>query len=245
LLRVMRRYNELQAARMHNLLKPFRSLFAKPFLSYSTVDLLRKNLVLSDQLQDSLATFRRASRFGSDEPIFKRESLPLPEIPINPAFETNRRLGDLLDYLDRMKPLVVECGELIRNLNDAAIQMLADFGRSTRRADTSNKIIIAFAAASLLVTAVFSVWSFYDSRAQDDRTEALLRALLQDAQSQREEQTKAVTALIGSLRAEITSLDNGSRQAQANLEALIAALTQAVKEMQDDDGAPPSNAPPQ
>jgi hypothetical protein len=125
LLHMVRGYNAAQAARMRKLLGPIHSAFSRPLLSESTLDLLRKNFTLSDRLQNSLAGFRQARHRGLDEGLLRPEPPVPPNIPENPVYETNKQLGDLLSYLDRMEPLVVESGELIRNLNDAAIQMLA------------------------------------------------------------------------------------------------------------------------
>ena len=265
LLRVVKEYNKVQATRMGKFLEPFASL-AKPLFSNSTVDLLRKNLMLSDRLKDSLAGVQQATNLVRDQPLLRPEPPRMPDLrpPENPTYETNRRLNTMLDYADRVEPLVVESGELIRNLNEAAIQMLADFGRSTRRAETFNKIIISIAALSLFVTAVFSVWSFFDARkrsegttamlaaqsvqttslveSQDSRVTSLLRAFQREAEDRSEEQRRAFTALIDSLRADAARADETRKQEQRELEGLLNALSTAVTTMNGQDQAAPDTS---
>jgi hypothetical protein len=248
LLRAMRRYQKALSRRLAKTLAPLTSLFAKPIFSPSTLDAIRKNVLLSDQLQDTVKAFRQ---MGRPPDFVQPEFKPLP-IPENPAYETNRRLAGLLDYVDRMEPLVVQSAELIGNVNDAAIKMLRDFGRSTRRAEIYSKIMITVAALSLLFTAV---WSFFDGRrrseetaqlvgtlrtqidplitGQDDQFERLVHAFETDSQRRSNEQQKAFSNLIDSLRSEF------AQQAESTRQALTKALSDAAARAGEERPASP------
>jgi hypothetical protein len=57
----------------------------------------------------------------------------IPDMPSNPAFETNARLNDVILLMQEMRPLATESANLIRSMNDTSIRMLADFGDNARR----------------------------------------------------------------------------------------------------------------
>lgn len=237
LLRVMRNYSTAQSIRMKKFLKPFSSFLSKPLFSAPTLDAIQKNALLSSRLDETLSVLRQS------QPEY--EPIPIPE---NPTYETNRRLNRVINYLEDMQPLVIESGQLIRSLNDAAIRMLGDFGRSTQRAESFSKIIIAIAAISLVVTAVFFVLSFFDARegsedakqftaaqnaqfeklitSQNDRFEQLFKALGRESQLAQENLKKTLDALIQSQQAEL------NRRSEADRKWLPEVISEALKKIE-------------
>jgi hypothetical protein len=266
LLRAVRRYNHGLTARMQKVLEPFQkaatalgSLFKNPPLSGSTINALRKNFAQSDRLQASLGRLREVGPLQWAQP----KPLPSLELPENPAHETNRRLGRLLAVLERTEPVIIESGQLVRDLNNVAIRMLADFGRSTRRGEGFNKIIIGIAAFTFVVTAIFSTWSFFDARkrteeaaaliatlrtdtgeltaSEDRRLERLVQDFLRDSLARRDEQSKVMAALLETLHAEQDRLGQRMLEDRLELRRALQSLTDAVRKPEANPEPPAKN----
>ena len=160
LVRVLRRYLDEKTTRIRKMFRPvFGSLFRNTFSS-ATEDLLKKHVSLSDQLGKTLRGL------GSDltgprlasivEP--RHMDIKVPVLPENPIYETNRRLGDVLDHAEEVRPIILQSAELFQSMSNTALQMHADFNRSARYSLFVSLIVVCIAGVSLVVTALYS-WS--------------------------------------------------------------------------------------
>ena len=172
LLRFFQRYTKEQSRRLKDVMAPYRGLsksFLKGFefkspLSDISKGLITKNMFHSDRLRELSRGFDALKKVKAAIPATIAPIYDPPhhiKIPENPTFETNRRLNDVLDHMDEMRPLVAESANLIGSMNNAAIQMIADFGRNARRTEIYTWFLIIMAVSSLAITAFFS-WSNYE-----------------------------------------------------------------------------------
>jgi hypothetical protein len=191
---------------MKNIAGPFSGL------SKATEDALRQNLFLSERLRGLTGGFETglARSAEIEKPVFR-----LPEIPPNPAYETNARLNDVLDHMGEIGLLAAESANLIRSMNDASIRMLADFGRNAQRTEFYTKITITIAAASLGITALFSVLGYFREDPADQLTQQI--GALSEAQDQRTER------LIAAFEARL------SKQSAEDRKAFADAVREAMK----------------
>ena len=108
------------------------SLFAD-----TTLDSMRRNLSISDQLNDTIAKYSRSLSHAdlglaaSQSHVLNRLSpeLRIPEfrVPENPIHETNKKLGSVVEQIEDLRPMAAQAAQLIRSMNDAAIRMQADY----------------------------------------------------------------------------------------------------------------------
>lgn len=227
LLRVLRQYNNTTANLWSQIAKRFAGVGRLSHLSDPTVEVLRRNAELSKKLGASLDQIRKAT-IVPDAILQKHVQTHKPLlIPENPAHETNRRLAHLLNFANRMEPLVLESGELIRNLNDSAIRMLEDFGKSSRRSGIYNMVVITIAALTLVVTAAFSSWDLFSSQQPSKETLALIsaqRSQMQELTSKFDLRTQAL----------VDALQNSGREQSHTLADQINALKEELKRLDGD-----------
>ena len=170
LVRVLRGYLDEQVKRNKRLLKHFTDSNFNNIFSNATEDLLKKHVSLSNQL----ATTLQSLRSGTTEPYLGSLAEPIhvginkiPTPPENPVYETNRRLGDVLDHAEELRPIILQSAELFRNMSDTALLMHADFNRSARKSLNVSILVACIATVSLVVTALYSWWSYEQSTVQE------------------------------------------------------------------------------
>ena len=174
LVRVLRHYFDVQAKRNKRLLKHFTGSNFNNIFSDATKDLLKQNVSLSDQLSTTLrglnSSFTGPHSGSIAEPrhldLTRHLDLKVPTIPENPVHETNRRLSDVLDHAEELRPIILQLAELFRNMNDTALQMHADFNRSARKSLIVSILVACIATVSLVVAALYSWWSYEQSTVQ-------------------------------------------------------------------------------
>jgi hypothetical protein len=88
LARVYRRYLDEQNRRLKQMMPPLSGI------SQATQNLLRENFLLSDRLRGLGGALESAAARPLEKPSFR-----IPDIPPNPAYETNARLKDVIDYM--------------------------------------------------------------------------------------------------------------------------------------------------
>ena len=168
LVRVLCRYLDEQADRTKRMWRPFSgSLFRNTF-SNATEDLLKKHVSLSDQLGETLRGLAPELRPHLDSIIEPRYmDIEVPTLPEDPGHETNRRLGDVLDHAEELRPIILQSAELFRSMSDTALQMQVDFNRSARQSLFVSFLVACIATSSLVVTAVYSWWSYENISVKD------------------------------------------------------------------------------
>lgn len=98
-----------------------------------------------------------------------RPSMPefsIPHIPPNPIHETNDKLEDLLDHTEQTNQLlhgyIGESTKLLSTLNASILSMASDAAEDGKETRKQNRFMIWLAAGSLLLTALFSAWTYWD-----------------------------------------------------------------------------------
>lgn len=155
-------------------------LLGKSLYKDTTIDSIKSNLSLSDKLHESILGFNKSSM---KEEFVNSESFKPIKFPENPIYETNKRLNTVISTMESMKPLVADSAELIRSMNDTAIQMQADFIKSARGNQLYAKWAMAIAVFSLFVTSYFSWLGYEESKKQGleaEKTEKMMETYQQD-----------------------------------------------------------------
>ena len=86
-------------------------------------------------------------------------------------------------------------------MNAVALRMQADFIRNTRRNEIYTRIIIGIAAASLVLTAMFSWWSYTDAHGRAEESARLLKAYQAEIQVLTQAQDERLEELIRAVEA--------------------------------------------
>jgi len=191
LIRVLRRYFKDQGSRLKRMLEPVSGLLASSSLmeqykklveplsirmasgvfNNSALEALRRNLSMSDQLQDTIKAFKQ-NTFDREiaRSTFEPELTQLRplNIPDNPLIETNKRLGSMLEQIGEMRSLAAQSAELISNMNDTALAMQAGFMSNARSTQIYTQIAIGIAVLSLVVSSLFSWLSYSDGKQQTE-----------------------------------------------------------------------------
>lgn len=202
LIRVLRRYLDEQSCRLKKMMEPVSGLLASSALAEqykklvepissrlassmfndSAVESFRRNLSMSDQLQDTIKAFKQSTLDRDMARSLIEPRLPefrLPPILESPIVETNKRLGSMLEQMREMRPLVTQSAELIGNMNDTALKMQASFMNNARSTQMYALLAIGIAVVSLLVSSFFSWLSYSDARQQSDKNDTQIK-LFQD-----------------------------------------------------------------
>ena len=228
LVRALRRYLDEQTERIDRTLRPYSGkLFGNPF-SNTTRDFIRRHVSLSDQLTRTLGrlgpglTERHVGRMVNQE----SPKLEIPPLPENPVHETNRRLGDVLDHAEELRPIILESTALFQSMSNTALEMHADFNRSARRSLHVSLLVVCIATASLAVTALYAWWSYEQTSVQDAQYQRNLREQEAQFQSLFEQQDNRYRHLLGIQDKQLqTLMERHDAQVERIIESLHAANT--------------------
>ncbi len=218
--RVLRHHAAERRRQSDRLLKSVSgSLFAD-----TTLDSMRRNLSISDQLKDTIAKYTRglsATDLGLAASQFDVLNRPPPEIrmpdfrmPENPIHETNKKLGSVVDQIEDLRPMAAQAAQLIRSMNDAAIRMQADYIANAASTGRQTRIAIWIAAVSLFVSAVglgissfFSYQSYVDAKVSGGQADAQIKAFQAEIRAltaaQRNDQAAIAKAIMDAQRAAV------------------------------------------
>ncbi len=157
-----------------------RSMF-----SLHTANLAKENALLSSRLQERLSSFFRP-RITSSDGVTEGKATAvvpefrMPEAPEPPAFETNRRMEELIREVVAQGQITKDSASLLRSLNDLGVNMLAEFAKNAKdTGDTNRRLLIGtvITAAIAAVTLIASGWLAYLSlqvaRTSDHRLELI------------------------------------------------------------------------
>lgn len=218
--RVLRHHAAERKRQSDRLLKSVSgSLFAD-----TTLDSMRRNLSMSDQLNDTIARYSRSlsstdlGLTASQFDVFNRPSpeLRMPEfrVPDNPIHETNKKLGSVVEQIEDLRPMAAQAAQLIRSMNDAAIRMQADYianatstGRQTRVAIWIAAVSLFVSAVGLGVSSVFSYQSYAEAKASGGQSDAQIKAFQTEIRAltaaQRNDQAAIAKAIVDAQRAAV------------------------------------------
>jgi len=191
------------------MLEPVSSLLATNIYKDSTLESLRMNFSLSDQLKDSIKAYDRLSVNGilgraAYEPVIPQ--MPEIRIPENPLFETNKRLNKVLELIESMRPLASQSAELISNMNDTALRMQSDSIGNARKTEWYTRIAIGIAVLSLVVSSLFSWLSYsnakHDAAKNDKQMEAFQKEIRNLIAAQEKDRSILVKALNDSFQSQ-------------------------------------------
>lgn len=221
LIRVLDRYFEGQRDRIKDLLgshssassrlieefkqlaEPLSSRLGKGIFNDSALESIRRNLSMSDRLQDTIKAFNQRTL---DQGIPKTLIDPSPlqirplQIPESPIIETNRRLAAVLDQVQEMRPLVAQSAELIGNMNDTALKMQASFMVNASSTRLYALIAIAITALGLVISSIFSWLSYADGNKQSERSAAQTKLFQKEIQNLIAAQDRDRAALVSALK---------------------------------------------
>ena len=224
LVRVLRRYLDEQGERMKRMLRPLSGSLFRNIFSNATEGLVKKHVSLSNELGKTLRGLRPGLTGAQMGSIVERgySNIEIPPLPENPVNETNRRLGDVLEHADELRPIILQSAELFRNMSDTALQMHGDFNRSARQSLFVSLVVVCIATASLVVTALYSWWSYEQSLVQE--TQYLRKLSDQQAQIETliEQQHDRYQLLLG----------NQNKQLKAIIERQDAQVEQLIESLQ-------------
>lgn len=221
LIRVLDRYFEGQRDRIKDLLgsnssassklieefkhltEPLSSRFSKGIFNDSALESMRRNLSMSDRLQDTIKAFNQ-STLDQGIPKTLIDPSPLPILPLqmpeSPIIETNRRLTAVLDQMQEMRPLVAQSAELIGNMNDTALKMHASFMTNASSTRWYALIAIGIAVLSLVVSSLFSWLSYRDGVHQSANADAQIGLFQKEIRNLIAAQDKDRAVLVGALK---------------------------------------------
>lgn len=139
-------------------------------LSSSGFDALEASMSASERLRETLekATFKGDPYRSVMDSAPRRFETIQP--PPNPIYETNRRLGHLVNSIAEMRDLAIQTAEMQRGLNQVATEILDKFVVGSKAAEESStknlgiaKIAMAAAVASVFLTLLVSIFQFATS----------------------------------------------------------------------------------
>ena len=221
LIRVLHRYFEAQGERLKKILEPLAngativghlkklteplsSRLASSAFDASTLESLRRNLSISDQLKDTLRAFEKNTIAREVFPDSSRLEVQVPpsiHLVENPLVETNRRLGSMLDQIGEMRTLAAQSAELIANMNQTALQMQANFINNARSTQRSALFAIWIAVLSLVTASGFSWLSYSDGKDQSEKNNSQISLYQAEVAKLISAQEKDRAVLVGALKA--------------------------------------------
>lgn len=190
---------------------------SKPVFAETTLDAIRKNLGLSDQLQNTIAKYTdslKADRLNLAEPKLDVFAHRMPElhIPKNPIYETNKTLENVVKQIEDLRPMAAQAAQLISSMNDTALSMQVNYIKNAEETGRQTKIAMRIAAAGLVLTVIglaissyFSYQSSIDSNESGQKSDAQIKAFqieIRDlAAAQHEERAALLKAITDGQRA--------------------------------------------
>lgn len=187
---------------MKKIMEPLSSRMATSMFKDSTLESLRGNFSLSDQLQETIKAFNQSTLDASMSSVtFEPTTVHMRDlrIPENPVFETNRQLNGVLEHIENIRPIVVQSAELIGNMNDTALRMQADFMSNARSTQKYAWVAIGIAVVSLVVSSFFSWLSYNDAKQVAARNDAQLELFQQEIRNLIVAQEKDRVVLVNTL----------------------------------------------
>lgn len=213
LVRAFRHYAAEQKAQWKRMIESV----SKPVFAETTLDSIRKNLGLSDQLQNTIAKYTdslKADRLNLAEPKLDVFAHRLPElhIPKNPIYETNRTLENVVKQIEDLRPMAAQAAQLISSMNDTALSMQVNYIKNAEETGRQTKIAMRIAAAGLVLTVIglaissyFSYQSSIDSNESGQKSDAQIKAfqieIRDQAAAQHEERAALLKAITDGQRA--------------------------------------------
>ena len=190
---------------------------SKPVFAETTLDSIRKNLGLSDQLQNTIAKYTdslKADRLNFAErklDVFAHR-MPALHIPKNPIYETNKTLENVVKQIEDLRPMAAQAAQLIGSMNDTALSMQVNYIKNAEETGRQTKIAMRIAAAGLVLTVIglaissyFSYQSSIDSNESGQKSDAQIKAFqieIRDlAAAQHEERAALLKAITDGQRA--------------------------------------------
>ncbi|MCB1964776.1 MAG: hypothetical protein KDI64_01660 [Candidatus Accumulibacter sp.] len=221
LIRILHRYFQDQGERLKKILEPLakEDTIARhltklkeslPFrlagsaFDASTLESLRRNLGMSDQLKDTLRAFEKntiAREVLPDSSRLEAQAPPSIHPAKNLLIEKNRRLGSILDQIGEMRTLAAQSAGLIANMNQTALQMQANFISNARSTQKSAQVAIGIAVLSLGATLVFSLLSYSDGKDQSEKNNSQISLYQAEVAKLIAAQEKDRAVLVGALKA--------------------------------------------
>lgn len=163
-------------AHYKKLMEPLSSRsIATSIFNDSTLESLRRNIGISDQLQDTIQAIKHSTiSTAINRPSIGPDLIsPLPiTIPENPLIETNKRLGSMLEQIGEMRFLATKSAELIDSMNKTALQMQNDFMTNARSTQRYALFAVVIAVLSLATSSFFSWLSYNDGKQQSETSNA-------------------------------------------------------------------------
>ncbi|WP_043343328.1 hypothetical protein [Belnapia moabensis] len=196
----------------------------------SLSDSLRENQASSQRLGSMLSELGADSVRGTASQ--ERPTFTLPpgvELPENPVWETNRRLAALEGRFDEIRPAMLEDVAMIKNLNDAAADMLLSFAAASGKTDAFSRRSIWVALVALLISFGGVVTPIlYDrgkSIRQDVENRQTIERIVGAISEVRGGQAETLDRLVAAIEAG-AARDEGSREA---LRSALEGLSERLK----------------
>jgi hypothetical protein len=128
----------------------------------SILDQAQKAYDLSKSFESAIGKARKRKAtdnlWDNIQPV--KEKFELPDIQVNPTFETNRMLGDLLESMSYLNQYTYEGQNIMYELSKNFDDRTKEFKRQAERTFRLNKWMVGIALLSLVVTSVFSFLNY-------------------------------------------------------------------------------------
>jgi len=179
------------AAQVKKLMEPLSSRFLPRAFSDSTLESLRRNFSLSDQLQDTINAFnKRTLDYEIARSAIEPAQTQIPELLIqkNPLSETT-------EHLSGLRSMASKSTELLNGLNATAVNMQVDFQNNARSTKLYAQVAIGIAVLSFIASSFFSWMSYRQSEKSDTQSEIFKTAMHNLIAAQEKDRAVLVRAL--------------------------------------------------
>ena len=225
-------------APFEDMLKANKRMFTPSFLEAFTksqtataqlgnmIDRLRVNM---PDLSGITATTSTLDRIKSSD-VYRPE-LRVPDLSniLNPVYDTNERLSEVVNRLDSMEELALQMAETVKSASDAASQFIVDFGVATGKADRASRRAIWIAVTAIVVAALMTIVQIGYSEWRNERGQSNTETTINSISARIEETAERQRESMEGIEAELNGGAAAARRSYDRLSSAIEGLTEMLR----------------
>lgn len=190
-----------EAERRDAMLKEMAKVAPNAFHANTPAEAAQRNFELSNQHQDAIDKLTlgiSATKPSFTEPMPGELNYRLmePHIPKNPIHETNEKLGNVVEQIEDLRPMAAQAAQLIRSMNDTALEMQAKYIENAKIAGRQTRFAIWIAAVSLAISSFFSYQSYVDAKVSGVKSDNQINAFQEEIRNLVTAQSEERAALV-------------------------------------------------